>query len=535
MVNEELKNYISECLKLGQAKEEIARSLIAAGWSISDIEETIRILMEDSRASSNIEVNKNKIDVATQAKTFKNSWFGYAALVGVIAVLSGGIFYFWQDRIDLAQTNTQKVRDFYTRIAESQISFTDAGAMVLPDEQKFLSQKAEYNLKKESFVEVNLRAMQLALYEDGNKIKEVEILTKGKEVGWWETPSGNYKILGKEVNHFSSIGKVWMPYSMQFYGNYFIHGWPHYDNGTPVPQGYSGGCVRLSNEDAKEVFDFAKKGMPVLVLEDKETEHFGLLKPKAKNAVLPALSSKAFLISDLASGETILEKNADEKLPIASLAKLATAVVAHELVYLGRPIKVTPQTLASAYQIFQVSLGDYYYGFDLLYPLLMQSSNDAAKTLASFLGEKSFVQNMNTKATSLEMTDTNFDDSSGMSASNISTAHDVSKLLQYIYCKRRFLFDISKGKVFENVGLVKIGDTINIRDLKNFNEFSDRPDLIGMKNGETTAAGQTIVTIWNIRTPQGDVPVGIIILGSQNRVKDTESLMRWLKDNFEIL
>ena len=76
MVNEELKNYISECLKLGQAKEEIARSLIAAGWSISDIEETIRILMEDSRASSNIEVNKNKIDVATQAKTFKNSWLG---------------------------------------------------------------------------------------------------------------------------------------------------------------------------------------------------------------------------------------------------------------------------------------------------------------------------------------------------------------------------------------------------------------------------------------------------------------------------
>lgn len=364
---------------------------------------------------------------------------------------------------------------------------------------------------------------------------EVEILTKGKEGGWWETPSGNYKILGKEVNHFSSIGKVWMPYSMQFYGNYFIHGWPHYDNGTPVPQGYSGGCVRLSNEDAKEVFDFAKKGMPVLILEDRETEHFGLLKPKARNAVLPALSAKAFLISDLTSGETILEKNADEKLPIASLTKLATAVVAHELVYLGRPIKVTPQTLASAYQIFQVSVGDYYYGFDLLYPLLMQSSNDAAKTLASFLGEKSFVQNMNTKATSLEMTDTNFDDSSGMSAANISTAHDASKLLQYIYYKRRFLFDISKGKAFENIGLVNIGDTISIRDLKNFNEFSDQPDLIGMKNGETSAAGQTIATAWNIRTPQGDVPVGIIILGSQNRVKDTENLMQWLKNNFEIL
>ena len=218
-----------------------------------------------------------------------------------------------------------------------------------------------------------------------------------------------------------------------------------------------------------------------------------------------------------------------------SLTKLATAVVAHELVYLGRPIKVTPQTLASAYQIFQASVGEYYYGFDLLYPLLMQSSNDAAKTLASFLGEKNFVRNMNTKAASLEMRDTNFDDSSGMSAANISTANDVSKLLQYIYYKRRFLFDISKGKEFANVGLIQIGNTINIRNLKNFNEFSDQLDLIGMKNGETSVAGQTIATAWDIRTPQGSVPVGIIILGSRDRVKDAEGLLKWLRENFETL
>lgn len=533
MITDDLKRYVQESLGAGQTKEEIARSLIAAGWPVSDIEETLRILQAD--VVPEVAAKKTESTINRKTETNKVAWLSYAVLVGVIVILGGTIFAFWQDKIDLAQTNTQKVRDFYTRIAESQISFTDAGEMVLPDEQKFLSQKAEYNSRKESFVEVNLRTMRLALYENGTKIKEVEILTKGREGGWWETPSGNYKILGKEINHFSSIGKVWMPYSMQFYGNYFIHGWPHYDDGTPVAQGYSGGCVRLSNEDAKEVFDFAKKGMPILVLEDKEARHFGLLKPKAGNAVLPALSAKAFLISDLASGETILEKNANAKLPIASLTKLATAVVAHELVYLGRPIKVTPQTLASAYQIFQVSVGEYYYGFDLLYPLLMQSSNDAAKTLASFLGEKNFVQNMNTKASSLEMADTSFDDSSGMSATNISTASDVSKLLQYIYYKRRFLFDISKGKEFENIGLVRIGDTVNIRDLKNFNEFSDQPDLIGMKNGETSAAGQTIATAWNIRTPQGDVPIGIIVLDSKDRVRDTKNLLKWVRDNFEVL
>lgn len=455
-------------------------------------------------------------------------------LISIIA-LSGGVIYgFWHDRLDLANTNSQKVREFYAHLANSQISFTDAGEIVFPDEQKFLTQKAEFTLNKESFIEVNLRTMKIALYESGSQIKEIEILTKGKEGSWWETPTGDYKVLGKEVNHFSSIGKVWMPYSVQFYGNYFIHGWPHYDDGTPVAQSYSGGCVRLSDEDAKIVFDFVQKKMPVLVLEDAEDVHYGVLASKAGSVALPAISAKAFLVSDLATGETILEKSSKEKLPVASLTKLMTGIVAHELVYLGRQIKVTPQTLASALQIFHVSVGEYYSGFDLLYPLLMQSSNDAAKTLASFLGEKDFVRNMNAKAASLGMNDSKFSDASGISAGNISTAQDIGKLLQYIFYKRHFLFDISKGKVFENVGLVKIGDTINISDLKNFNEFSHDPDLIGMKNGETSAAKQTMATAWNIRTPEGDVPVGIVVLGSGDRAQDTQSLLNWLKNNFEV-
>jgi len=536
MVTDELKNYVLESFKSGHTKEEIARSLVAVGWSVFDIKEAIRLFIQTQPKASSI-VSESKIEHVAKYSTevSRRPVLGYAIFVSVIAILGGAIFALWHERLDLSNTNSSKAREFYTRFAESQITFTDVGKMVFPDEQKFLTQKQEYISTKESFIEVNLRSMRLALYERGVPIKEMEIVTKGREGSWWETPTGNYKVLGKEVNHFSSIGKVWMPYSVQFYGNYFIHGWPHYDNGMPVASTYSGGCVRLTNEDAKQIFDFVKKGMPVMVLEDRETEHFGLLKTKAKNAPLPAINARAFLISDLASGETILEKNSNTKLPIASITKLATAVVAHELIYLGRPIKVTPQTLANVYQIFQVSIGNYYNGFDLLYPLLMQSSNDAVKTLASFLGEQNFVRNMNAKVNSIGMDDTSFADTSGMSAEDISTPNDIAKLLQYIYYKRRFIFDISKGKEFENVGLVKIGDTISIRDLKNFNEFFEEPDLIGMQNGETSAARQTIATAWNIHTLQGDVPIGIIVLGSDNRVGDTKNLLKWVKDNFDTL
>ena len=106
---------------------------------------------------------------------------------------------------------------------------------VFSDEKKNLIEE------KKSFVEVNLQKMLLTLYENGEVKEEFPVLSKGREGSWWETPTGKYKALTKEVNHFSSIGKVWMPWSIQFYGNFFIHGWPYHQNGEPVPKSYSGG------------------------------------------------------------------------------------------------------------------------------------------------------------------------------------------------------------------------------------------------------------------------------------------------------
>lgn len=525
MPTDELKRYIRESFISGKTREEIRRALITVGWQEVDI----------NAAFQELGIVKSSSNSQSPDKAKARRIFVYTVFICATIILSGSVFYLWQDRIDLSNTNARKVREFYGRLAESQVSFTDAGEMVFPDEQKFITQKAEYIQNKESFIEADLRAMRLTLYENGAAGKTMEILTKGKERSWWETPTGDYKVLGKSVNAFSSIGNVWMPYSIQFYGNYFIHGWPYYDDGTPVPQGYSGGCIRLSTEDAKAVFYFAEKEMPVLVLEDDAEYRFGSLAAKVTNFVLPAVSAKAFLISDLSSGETILEKRAEERLPIASLTKLMTGVVAHEIIYLGRSIKVTPQMLASVSQIFYPVAGESYIGLDLLYPLLMQSSNESAKVLSGFIGDEVFVQNMKAKAASLQMADTQFADSSGISAENVSTASDISKLLQYIYYKRPFLFDISKGVAFENVGLIKIGDTISISNLKNVNEFIRDPDLIGVKNGETSAARQTLATVWNVHTAEGDVPVAIVVLGSEDRKEDTTALLRWLKDNFEVL
>ena len=525
MADEEIKKYVRDSLGAGVPREKIRTALLEAGWSEADMIHAFKVC----EAPGYVSPGKRR------------GWIQpFFAFFMIICAVSAGIYFIWQDRLDLANTNSARVRNFYSRLATSEISFTDSGDIIFPDEQKFLTKKEEYEQAKQDFIEANLKTMRLTLYRGGVAEKEIEILTKGKSGSWWETPTGNYGVIVKEVNHFSSIGKVWMPYSIQFYGNYFIHGWPHYNDGTPVQKTYSGGCIRLSDEGAKEVFDFAKRGMPILVFEDMPERGFGTLVPKAQNAGLPAISAESFLISNIASGETIIEKDSNEKLPTASIAKLMTGVVAHELIYLGSSIRVgqlsTPATGgSSSTKAFHFNSGSYYTGFDLLYPLLMQSSNDAADVLASFSGSRLFVKSMNDKAASLNMLDTQFADPSGLSARDVSTAKDISKLLQYIYYKRPFIFEISRGVEFENNGLIKIGNSINIGDLANFNEFSGEEDLIGMKNGETKAAGQTMASVWNIHTPSGDVPVSIIVLNSENRYSDTKNLLDWLKSNYETL
>ncbi|MBI2024497.1 MAG: L,D-transpeptidase family protein [Candidatus Harrisonbacteria bacterium] len=454
----------------------------------------------------------------------------YGFLLSIIGILSGLVFRFWHDQGDLVKIKEKAALEFYGKLADSQNNFIDAREFVFPDEQKFLDSKKEYVNLGSDFIEIDLRQMRLVLYRNGKEIDSFEILTKGREGSWWETPTGNYEVLNKETNHFSSIGKVWMPYSIQFYGNFFIHGWPYHENGTAVNPEYSGGCIRLSTQDAKKIFEFAAPGIPVLVLDEEPISNFGFLQSRSSSqSPIPNISAKSFLIINLATGDKILEKNSTEPLPVASLTKLMTGVVASELIYLDKIIKVTDSVLANALTAFQPKIGEYYKAFDLLYPLLMQSSNDSANVLAAFIGKDNFIKNMNVKAMSLQMLDTTFADPSGISNNNVSTAEDLSRLLHYIYNKRKFLFDITKGKDYFPFGELKIPG------LKNYNEFYDNDSLIGVKNGETIAARQTLATVWSFKISSGNVPVAIIILGSDNRARDTQNLLDWLKENFMIM
>lgn len=381
----------------------------------------------------------------------------------------------------------------------------------------FIEQKAD-------FIEADLSAMKVRVFEKGAIIEEVPIKTKGRDGSWWETPAGIYKVETKEDTHFSSIGKVYQPWSMQFQGNFFIHGWPYHKDGTPVATSFSGGCVRLTTEDAKKVFDHAKVGMPILVYEkDFAKDNF------VYSVKQPEISAKEYLVADLKSDFAILSKNAGEQAPIASVTKLMTGLVAAEYINLDSNITITSDMIVPTSKP-RLKAGETYSVYNLLFPMLTESSNEAARTVASKLGPKYFVRLMNDKAISAGMKSSTFADPAGSDAGNVSTPEDLFALLKYLYNNRSFILKITSG----DVGPSAYGDTVFTR-LQNFNKIPNATygKFIGGKIGKTTAAGETYVGVFEFEV-KGEVrPIAFIVLGSSDVYKDMESLLTYVASTYE--
>jgi hypothetical protein len=122
------------------------------------------------------------------------------------------------------------------------------------------------------YVVVYLNQMLLELHDGTTTIATMPLVSQGKPGRYYETIGGEYTNDYKVPLHFSSFGHVYMPYSVHIFGNFFIHGIPYYPNGTKVSSAYSGGCVRLSDADAKRVYDFVQKGTPIIITRGGEND-----------------------------------------------------------------------------------------------------------------------------------------------------------------------------------------------------------------------------------------------------------------------
>ena len=160
------------------------------------------------------------------------------------------------------------------------------------------------------------------------------------------------------------------------------------------------------------------------------------------------VSAKSFLVGDLNTGEVVLAKNQDQKFPIASVSKLMTALVTTVITSPSDIAKVSKKALATLGTNGELRLGEKIKITDLLYPLLLESSNDAAEVIAEYFIRDNFISKMNEIANNLKMTQTSFEDPSGLSSNNQSTVSDIFKLTGYLNQQQPNLLSITTKRSY---------------------------------------------------------------------------------------
>ncbi|WP_138492992.1 D-alanyl-D-alanine carboxypeptidase family protein [Paenibacillus pinistramenti] len=148
----------------------------------------------------------------------------------------------------------------------------------------------------------------------------------------------------------------------------------------------------------------------------------------------PGTHAQAAALIDVESGRLLYSKQGDQILPIASLTKIMTAIVAIENGGLDKQVKVSPNAFGKEGSSIYLKLGEKMTLENMLYGLMLRSGNDAATAIAEHVGgsEQGFVYLMNQKAEMIGLTHTHFANPHGLDhKEHYSTANDLAKLTAY--------------------------------------------------------------------------------------------------------
>ncbi|MBU1110756.1 D-alanyl-D-alanine carboxypeptidase [Patescibacteria group bacterium] len=225
---------------------------------------------------------------------------------------------------------------------------------------------------------------------------------------------------------------------------------------------------------------------------------------------------KAALSVDFESGQVYYARNVGEKLSVASLTKIMTAMVTLDHAVMT-DVLIVPQEaldgLPEDSSIMGISIGEKYTVKDLLYGLLLPSGNDAARTLAIGLAgsQENFVYWMNRRAQSLGLKNTHFANPSGLDdLQNYSTVRDLAILTHYALTNYPDINFIVGQRQYE------ISHTSDHKYIffGNFNDLMLVYDGVdGVKPGNTAEAGSCLIAT----ATQNGRRTMAIVLGSIHR------------------
>lgn len=206
-----------------------------------------------------------------------------------------------------------------------------------------------------------------------------------------------------------------------------------------------------------------------------------------------ANSAKSAILIDASSGRVLFEKNANEKLGMASTTKIMTAVIALENSDLSEIVTVSQNAAATEGSSMYLNSGEKIKMESLLYGLMLNSGNDAATAIAEHIGGdiSGFAELMNKKAHELNLKATHFKNPHGLDdKEHYSTAHDMAILARYAMKNEKF-----REIVFAKTKAVEQDGKESKRFLKNHNRLLSMYEYCtGIKTGYTKSCGRCLVT-----------------------------------------
>ncbi|MDX5433699.1 MAG: D-alanyl-D-alanine carboxypeptidase [Halomonas sp.] len=247
--------------------------------------------------------------------------------------------------------------------------------------------------------------------------------------------------------------------------------------------------------------------------------------PQAMIPAPPQIAAKSWILMDADSGRVLVEHNADERLPPASLTKLMTAyLVERELnrgnINLDDRVRISENAWRTGGSKMFIEVNTDVSIRDLLHGIIIASGNDASVAVAEHLagGEAPFADMMNQHASRLGMHNTNYANATGLPhPEQYSSARDMAILSQYIINDYPEHYAVYSEKYF----------TYNDIRQPNRNRLLWRdPTVDGLKTGWTTEAGYGLVA----SAKRDDMRLISVVMGTSSeeaRAQETQKLLSY--------
>lgn len=242
------------------------------------------------------------------------------------------------------------------------------------------------------------------------------------------------------------------------------------------------------------------------------------------------VNARSAIVLDAATKEILFESNAREKMAMASITKLMTALLVLEKGNLNDVVHITQEDVIETGSDIDLRRGEQVLLGDLLKATLIKSANDAAYASAHHVGgtADNFVKMMNQKAEELGLKKTFYRNPHGFDeVGHYSSSFDIALLMSHAMENKSFS-DIIKMKECD----VAILNSDRISHVSTTNELLkvDDPLIEGGKTGFTDEAGESVVLV--AKNPAGHRII-VVIMNSPHRFAEGKKLIDFVYEKYQ--